>query len=94
MNPRPALIAMVLISFHLAAVGKPAPAPEAGLPPLPDEQTVPFAVPFGNPVDGIALRLIAPTEVCPDQPINLTLQAKNVSQRDRYLFESENTSQA
>ena len=77
---------MVLISLPLAAMGKPESAPEAVLPPLPDEQTVPF----GDPVDGIALRLIAPTEVCPGQPINLTVQAKNVSQRDRYLFDFVN----
>lgn len=83
MNPRPVLLAMVVISCSLAAIGNSAPRPQDLLPPLPDEKSVPY----GEPVDGIALRLIAPAGVCPGQPINLTVQAKNMSQRDRYLFD-------
>ena len=83
MNSRPALLALVLISSSLTAVGNPELRPEDLLPPLPDEKSVPF----GEPVDGIALRLIAPAGVCPGQPINLTVQARNVSQRDRDLFD-------
>jgi len=83
MNPHSVPLAMVLISCLLAGLGNSAPRPEDLLPPLPDEKSVPF----GEPVDGIALRLIAPAGVCPGQLINLTVQAKNVSPRDRYLFD-------
>lgn len=74
---------MALLYCALTMIGKAEPGPETVLPPLPDEQSVPF----GKPVDGIALRLIAPAEVCPGQAINLTVQVKNLSQRERYLPE-------
>lgn len=73
-----------MMSLIPGAMGAPQarePSPEVVLPPLPDEQIVPF----GAPVDGIALRLLAPAEVCPGQAITLTVQVKNVSQRERYF---------
>ncbi|MCX6867782.1 MAG: hypothetical protein NTV46_16500, partial [Verrucomicrobia bacterium] len=72
---------MLLLSLSLAAPVENAACPEAALPPLPDE----MEVPFGEPVDGIALRLIVPAEVCPGQAISLTVQVQNMSQRERYL---------
>jgi hypothetical protein len=74
---------VLLLSFSLAATEEDAARLEALLPLLPAEAEVPF----GEPVDGIALRLIVPAEVCPGQAIPLTVQVKNLSPRTRYLPE-------
>ncbi|MCX6877309.1 MAG: hypothetical protein NTW21_26400 [Verrucomicrobia bacterium] len=75
---------VVWISLSLAGPEAAEASPGVVLPPLPDEARVPF----GEPVDGIALRVIVPAEVCPGQAIPLTVQVKNLSQRERYLSES------
>lgn len=81
------LVVLLLCGGPSLAASPPPPADTrplvtpADLPPLPDEQTVPF----GKEVDGLACRLITPADVAPGQPIRLVVQVRNNSDRLRYI---------
>ena len=78
---------IVAIAVVLAAVamGSAVWAQNTDAKPAGGQAMATAEVPWGKEVDGMVARLIAPKEVALNEPLVLTMEVKNVSNRTRYL---------
>jgi hypothetical protein len=53
----------------------------------PSSQAADAQVPWGKDVDGLAMRIVVPKEALPGASLSMTIEIKNVSNRERYIME-------
>jgi hypothetical protein len=82
---------LVLFAMSLPALllfgpaGGQEPAPKSAATPA--SQAADAQAPWGKDVDGLAMRIVVAKESLPGAPIPMTLEIKNVSDRERYIVD-------